>query len=139
MSPQSTRPRIGVGGMSIESSNFSPHRSGFEAFNFTRNSTLLTRYTVLQPSSTGFDPAIAQWADWIPLVHARSLPGGMVLPEVYETLKAELLEMIRTEGPFDGFLLDIHGAMTVVGRQDAEADLAQARSEERRVGKECPV
>lgn len=126
MSPQSDRPRIGVGGMSIESSNFSPHRSGFDAFNFTKNGELLSRYTALQPASSGYSPEVAEPAEWFPLVHARSLPGGMVLPEVYETLKTELVDMIHMSGPFDGFLLDIHGAMTVVGRQDAEADLAGA-------------
>ena len=126
MSSQSRRPRIGVGGMSIESSHFSPHRSGFDAFNFTRNGELLSRYTALQPASGGYSPEVAEPAEWFPLVHARSLPGGMVLPEVYEALKSELVEMIHMSGPFDGFLLDIHGAMTVVGREDAEADLASA-------------
>ncbi|MDN6177525.1 MAG: M81 family metallopeptidase [Micrococcaceae bacterium] len=120
------RPRIGVGGMSIEASNFSPHRSGFEAFRFTHDDELLSRYAVLQPDGPEHDPAVADEVEWVPLVHARSLPGGMVLPEVYEALKTELVSMIRACGPFDGFLLDIHGAMTVLGRQDAEADLARA-------------
>lgn len=126
MSEANTRPRIGTGGMSIEASNFSPHRSGFEAFNFTKDEVLLSRYTVLAPDHQNYDPAVADGASWVPLVHARSLPGGMVEPVVYETLKTELIEMIHAQGPFDGFFLDIHGAMTVVGRQDAEADLARA-------------
>lgn len=121
-----TRPRIGVGGMSIEASAFSPHRSGFEAFNFTRDRVLLSRYTVLETGHANHDAALAAGAQWVPLVHARSLPGGMVEPVVYEALKAELISMIHQHGPFDGFLLDIHGAMTVVGTRDAEADLARA-------------
>ena len=126
MSAAATRPRIGTGGMSIEASNFSPHRSGFEAFNFTKDDVLLSRYTVLAPEHENHDAAVADGATWVPLVHARSLPGGMVEPVVYETLKTELIEMIHAQGPFDGFFLDIHGAMTVVGRQDAEADLTRA-------------
>lgn len=126
MSEAPSRPRIGTGGMSIEASNFSPHRSGFEAFNFTKDEVLLSRYTVLAPEHANHNAAIADGATWVPLVHARSLPGGMVEPVVYETLKTELIEMIHAQGPFDGFFLDIHGAMTVVGRQDAEADLTRA-------------
>ncbi|EMQ97955.1 M81 family metallopeptidase [Paeniglutamicibacter gangotriensis] len=126
MNAAATRPRIGTGGMSIEASAFSPHRSGFEAFNFTKDDVLLSRYTVLSPGHVNHDASVADGATWVPLVHARSLPGGMVEPVVYETLKAELIEMIHAQGPFDGFFLDIHGAMTVVGRQDAEADLARA-------------
>lgn len=126
MNSQSKRPRIGIGGMSIESSNFSPHRSGFEAFNFTRGAQLHSRYTALQSAGRGYSPEVAESAEWFPLIHARALPGGAVLPEVYETLKTELVDMIHSSGPFDGFLLDIHGAMTVLGRQDAEADLAAA-------------
>ena len=126
MSAAPIRPRIGTGGMSIEASNFSPHRSGFEAFNFTQGEVLLSRYTVLAPGHANYDASVADGASWIPLVHARSLPGGMVEPVVYEKLKTELIEMIHAQGPFDGFFLDIHGAMTVVGRQDAEADLARA-------------
>ncbi|MGP5164349.1 M81 family metallopeptidase [Arthrobacter rhombi] len=120
------RPRIGVGGMSIESSNFSPHHSGFEAFRFTHGDELFSRYAVLQPDGPGDDPRLDEEADWVPLVHAQALPGGMVIDEVYEALKTKLVDMIRASGPFDGFLLDIHGAMTVHGRRDAEADLARA-------------
>ena len=46
------------------------------------------------------------------------------LPEVYDDLSAEIIDLIGTAGELDGFFFDIHGAMSVVGRQDAEADLA---------------
>lgn len=125
MSPR-LLPRIGMGGMSIEASAFSPHRSGFEAFRFSRGDDLFGRYEFLRPDSDNFDVELTASAVWKPLVHAGSLPGGMVEPEVYEALKAELLELIAGAGVLDGFFLDIHGAMTVLGRTDAEADLAWA-------------
>ena len=62
----------------------------------------------------------------MPLVHARALPGGAVERAFYETIKAELLEGLRAAIPVDGVFLDIHGAMSVVGMTDAEADLAGA-------------
>lgn len=64
--------------------------------------------------------------DWLPLVHARALPGGAVERDFYESIKAELLERLRAALPVDGVFLDIHGAMSVVGMTDAEGDLAAA-------------
>jgi microcystin degradation protein MlrC len=43
---------------------------------------------------------------------------------VYDDLSAEIISRLEQAGPLDGFFFDIHGAMSVVGRQDAEADLA---------------
>ena len=115
------RPRIGVAGIAIESSTFSPHISGDEAFTERRGEELMAYYGFLNPGDE-----LREAADWVPLVQARSLPGGAVDPATYARLKAEILEGIRTQGPFDGFWFDIHGAMSVVGMEDAEGDLGQA-------------
>ncbi len=115
------RPRIGVAGIAIESSTFSPHISGDEAFTERRGEELMAYYGFLNPGDE-----LREAADWVPLVQARSLPGGAVDPDTYARLKVEILEGIRTQGPFDGFWFDIHGAMSVVGLDDAEGDLGQA-------------
>src|SRR5947207_12577445 len=107
--------RIAIGGIAIESSTFSPHRSGAADFTVTRGPELLARYDSLAPN-----------VEWVPLVHARALPGGAVECAFYDTLKAELLEGLRAALPLDGVYLDIHGAMTVGGMIDAEGDLATA-------------
>lgn len=123
------RPRIGIGGMSIEASTYSPHVSGREAFAVRTGADLLGYY----PFFTGRRDDILRAATWVPLVHARSLPGGAVDPEFYTWLKHELItavtEAIATDGPFDGFYFDIHGAMSVIGMIDAEGDLATALRE----------
>ncbi len=109
------RHRIAIGGVHIESSTFSPHRSGPADFTVSRGDELLARYDQLP-----------RHVDWLPLVHARALPGGAVEREFYESLKAELVERLRAALPLDGVFLDIHGAMTVADLIDAEADLAAA-------------
>ncbi|MBB6565522.1 M81 family metallopeptidase [Kribbella sandramycini] len=109
--------RIGIAGVAIESSTFSPHRAGLADFDVRRGDELLARYDFL---SSGW----AAGVEWVPLVHARSLPGGAVVGEVYEGFAAEIVERIGSAGPLDGLFFDIHGAMSVVGRVDAEADLA---------------
>ncbi|PIE21434.1 MAG: microcystin degradation protein MlrC [Arachnia propionica] len=113
------RPRIGIGGISIESSTFSPHLSGDEAFRIREGDELIDYYPFLRPGTE-----LRQAADWVPLSHGRSLPGGAVVPATYERMRDRLVCLAAEAGPLDGFLLDIHGAMSVVDRLDAEADLA---------------
>lgn len=108
--------RIAVGGIHIESSTFSPHVAGQRDFSVTRRDSLLARYDWMP---TG--------VDWVPLVHARALPGGAVAPEFYDAIVEEFLRglaVAHAESPLDGVYLDIHGAMSVVGRRDAEGDFA---------------
>jgi microcystin degradation protein MlrC len=112
--------------MAIESSTFSAHRSGAADFRLVRGDELLARYDDLPGH-----------VDWLPLVHARALPGGPVEPVFYDSVKAELLDGLHAALPLDGVFLDIHGAMTVLGMTDAEADLAGAVREV--VGSSCLI
>ncbi|MGV8847640.1 M81 family metallopeptidase [Tessaracoccus sp.] len=116
-----SQPRIGIAGISIESSTFSPHLSGDEAFTIRTGAELLGYYPFLHDGAE-----LRTAADWVPLLHGRSLPGGAVRPETYHRMKQAILTGIADAEPFDGFFLDIHGAMSVVGMQDAEGDLATA-------------
>ena len=120
-----SRPRIGIGGISIESSTFSPHISGDEAFTIRAGDELLAYYPFL-----GEGRELRDAADWVPIHHGRSLPGGAVAPETYRRMKEAIVDGIRAEvaarGALDGFFFDIHGAMSVVGMDDAEGDLALA-------------
>ncbi|MGI5152260.1 M81 family metallopeptidase [Plantactinospora sp. CA-294935] len=113
--------RIAIGGIHIESSTFSPHLSTADDFEVTRGDALLARYAWLSPAQP--------WAadvEWLPLVHARALPGGAVDAASYDGWAAEIVDGLTRLGPVDGVLLDIHGAMSVVGRTDAEGDLVSA-------------
>lgn len=113
--------RVAIGGIHIESSTFSPHLSTADDFEVTREAALLSRYGWLSPPQP--------WAadvEWVPLVHARALPGGVVDAAAYEEWAAEIMAKLAAAGPVDGMLLDIHGAMSVTGRSDAEGDLVTA-------------
>lgn len=108
--------RIAVGGIHIESSTFSPNLAGPADFAVTRGDDLLNRYDALPAG-----------ADWLPLVHARAMPGGAVEAEFFDTIATEFLNRLReahAAQPLDGVYLDIHGAMSVAGRRDAEGGLA---------------
>ncbi len=118
-------PRIGIGGISIESSTFSPHRSGREAFTLREGESLVGYYDFLDEGAE-----LREAAQWIPTLHGRSFPGGAVERAFYEEMKqgivASIQDEVATGGTFDGFFFDIHGAMSVEGMQDAEGDLALA-------------
>ena len=107
--------RIGIAGIAIESSTFSPHRTTVDDFRVTRGADLLARYAFLD------FPDI----EWVPLLHAVSLPGGAVTEETYAALSEEIYARLRAAGPLDGLFFDIHGAMSVLGRVDVEADLIE--------------
>ncbi|NSC24066.1 M81 family metallopeptidase [Streptomyces albus subsp. chlorinus] len=115
------RLRVAIGGMAIESSEFCPHRSTYEDFRVTRGADLLARYTWTSP-----DDPMAPQVEWVPLVHAVALPGGPVVRETFERIRDELTDRIRDAAPLDGLVFDIHGAMSVVGLTDAEAELTAA-------------
>lgn len=110
--------------MGIESSTFSPHRAGDRDFLRAEGGDLLNRYQSLQ------DGELTDRAEWLPVYHARSIPGGAVLPETYEAIKKRicdgLADIVASGEPLDGMLFDIHGAMSVVGMDDAEGDLITA-------------
>ena len=112
-------PRIGIAGIAIESSTFTPYRSGEKDFEVRRGTAeILDRYPFDVPA-----------AEYVGVLHARALPGGQLDREAYEGWKAEIVAGLRAaveDAPLDGFFFDIHGAMSVVGLDDAEGDLITA-------------
>jgi microcystin degradation protein MlrC len=113
-------PRIAIAGLGIESSTFSPARSGADAFHVWENQDIFSYYPFFRE-----DSALLKRADWFPTRISRSLPGGAVTREAYETLVGRTLELLEKGKPYDGLFLDIHGAMSVVGLDDPEGDLIE--------------
>ena len=114
-----TKPRIAVAGIHIESSTFTPYISTADDFIVTRGEELMDRFYWR-------DEDWATQIEWIPVLHSRALPGGVVERGAYDAWKAEILEGLAAAGPLDGLFFDIHGAMSVQGMDDAEGDLINA-------------
>jgi microcystin degradation protein MlrC len=125
--------RIGIGGIAIESSTFSPLPSTLDDFIILRGQELLARY----PFMSGWNFHDRGDITWLPCLQAKAIPGGPVVQAGYRAMKSELLDRIRAVLPLDGFYLDIHGAMNVLGMDDAEADLAAAIRD--LVGPDCLI
>ena len=115
---QIKNPRIAIIGLGIESSTFSPATTSKEAFHAKRGIEIFDKYPFLHK-----DSLTRNSAEWLPILVGKALPGGIVTSEAYETLVKESLEMLKQNGPYDGVFFDIHGAMSVIGIDDAEGDL----------------
>lgn len=113
-----TLPRIAISGIGIESSTFSPAQTHEEAFHARIGDSIFGRYSFFNKGT-----AIREGADWVPTLLGKSLPGGIVTREAYESMVNKTLKMLEDNGPYDGLWFDIHGAMSVVGLEDAEGDL----------------
>jgi microcystin degradation protein MlrC len=110
-------PKIAIASFGIESSTFSPARTHEEAFHAKYDDQVYTNYPFF--ADTG---SIRKRAQWFPTLAARSLPGGAVTREAYESIVSQILERLQKNVPYTGMFLDLHGAMSVVGLDDPEGD-----------------
>jgi len=114
-------PRIAIAGMAIESSAYATHRAGYRDFTVRTAGEVRERYAFLAPGTP-----LGDAAEWVGVFYARSIPGGRVERAVYDDFKARIVAGLRAAGPVDGLYLDVHGAMSVDGLDDAEGDLVTA-------------
>ncbi len=60
----------------------------------------------------------------VPLLAAMVNPCGPVTEEAFDVIVADMLNLLRAQGPFDGVLLGLHGAAVAHGHPSADADIA---------------
>jgi microcystin degradation protein MlrC len=120
------RPRVAVGSIFQESNHFVATRTGLDLF---QNSYVLEGRDLESLAGTDCEVAgiLAECAragaEVVPLLAARSVPGGQLDAECYAVLKAALLTPLRLAAPVDGVILAMHGSMAVVGEDDPEGDI----------------
>jgi microcystin degradation protein MlrC len=116
-----SRPRIAFGGIHIECSTYNPVLTQQTDFVVLRGDEL--------PASSLFTFLAGHDAEFLPLLHARAVPGGPVSRDAYGTFKTDFLARLTALGPLEGLYLAMHGAMNVDGMDDAEGDwIAAARA-----------
>jgi len=114
---ETKKPRIAIAGLAIESSTFSPARSGIDAFLAREAEDIFEYYPFLTEESEQREAA-----DWVPTLRGHALPGGMVTRIAYDSLVGKTLNLLKKGMPYDGLFFDIHGAMSVEGVDDPEGD-----------------
>lgn len=87
---------------------------------------------------TGVEEAAAKYGwDLTRTVVAWATPSGPVAKDAWDACTGAILDAARSKGPFDGILLNLHGAMASVDHDDAEGVLlAQLRGI---VGPQVPI
>lgn len=122
--------RIAFGELKQESNTFSPVLTtldDFYAYHLYCGKEIEERLKGTKTEIAGFlDTATTKGIELIPTVAAMAMSGGKVTAETYDFLKERLLEGIAKAGPIDGVVLALHGAMVIVGSDDAEGDLLTA-------------
>ena len=112
---------IGIAGLSCEISTFTPGRTKLEDFYPLRGDAILEQYAFLRSGSS-----LGDAATWSGALTASAIPGPIVTKEAFEELAGEIVERLETlvnRQPLDGLWFDIHGAMSVEGLDDTEAEL----------------
>ncbi len=111
------KPKIAFAGIAIESSTFSPAQSHEEAFHVKIGDDIFGVYDFMAKGQP-----LRERANWVPTLKGKSVPGGIVTKEAYESMVNKTLTMLKKDLPYDGVFLDLHGAMSVVGLDDPEGD-----------------
>ena len=110
-------PKIGIAGIAIECSTFSPAKSTIDDFRIKRGNDIFGSYPYLHK-----DSIFRNSANWVPAIVARTTPGGIVTKETYDKMVSEILDSLSKNLPYDALFFDIHGAMSVEGMDDPEGD-----------------
>jgi len=118
MDRSKSRPVVAIAGLACETSTFTPSRTLAPAFHPLVGPAAVAKYPFLAASSP-----LGAAAEWRGALIGHALPGGAVTRDAFETLSAEIVRRLRALGPVDGVWFDIHGAMCVLGVDDAEAEL----------------
>lgn len=122
--------KIAIGGIATESCTFSKLPTRLEDFRITRQND--AHFQALYPFLKDYPDV-----QFVGTVTAKALPGGPVEAAAYDKIKAEMLQHLQNHAPLDGVYLDMHGAMNVAGRDDAEGDWLEAIR--KAVGRECLI
>lgn len=118
------RLRVGIAGISLEASTFSPALTTIDMLGPKRGQEILDARPFWAAGGS-----LAEAAEWVPIMQARGIPGGAIPLDDYLSMKAEIvagLAAAHEERPLDGVVLDLHGAASAVGLDDLEGDLAVA-------------
>jgi microcystin degradation protein MlrC len=134
------RPRFLLAMMKHETNTFSPVVTDLQRFKdwgLHEDEAVVTTYRgTNHPIAAYIDLAEEMGADIVSPVAAEAMPSGFVHKEAYQYLTNRILEALRTQGPFDAALLDLHGAMVPEDMVDGEGPLLAAM---RKIAPNLPI
>jgi microcystin degradation protein MlrC len=134
------RRRFLIAMMKHETNTFSPVITDLQRFRdwgLHEDEAVVTAYRgTNHPTAAYIDLADEMGADIVSPVAAEAMPSGPVQKEAYAYLTGRILDALRSKGPFDAILLDLHGAMVPEGQDTGEGPLL---TEVRRLAPTTPI
>jgi microcystin degradation protein MlrC len=125
--------RVAIGGIAHESSTFATVPTTLDDFvqrGYQEDEALIEELTGTKSGCGGFiDAAKAMGFEVVPTIMASAQPAGPVTAEATETLTQRLVDRLRKaqdDGPLDGVLLALHGAMVSELDDDGESYILRA-------------
>ena len=121
--------RFALAGISHETNTF--HSSPTEYKNFEKSGMILRENEIEKlyesPSTIGgFFKASKDFGfELIPLLFATTGPLGTITSKTFEKLLNEILDLMKNYGPFDGVLLDLHGAAVSEEFEDMDGEITR--------------
>ncbi|MCA3564172.1 MAG: M81 family metallopeptidase [Methylocystis sp.] len=116
------RRRFLIAMMKHETNTFSPvvtDLQRFKSWGLYEDDAVVAAYRgTNHPTAAYIDLAEAMNAEIVSPVAAEAMPGGYVQKAAYDYLTGRILDTVRTKGPFDAILLDLHGAMVPEGMDE---------------------
>lgn len=136
--------RFFTGGINHETNTFSPIPADGERFrvmDYSRGQQLFERYGGTRTAIGGFiDAARDLGIELVPSIYSFAMPSGAVTRGEFEAQMADTLDDLEAalaQGPIDGILLALHGAMVIEGIDDGEGEYLRRVREV--VGPDMPI
>ncbi|MFN8592559.1 MAG: M81 family metallopeptidase [Thermomicrobiales bacterium] len=122
--------RVAIAELKQESNTFVPRATtlaDFDAWHHWRDAAVVAGLANTNSEIAGFLDVLteAEIAP-VPILATFAMSGGKVTPDAYATLLAELLSGLREQGPYDGVLLALHGAMVTANDDDPDGAIIAA-------------
>ncbi|WP_428394285.1 M81 family metallopeptidase [Lichenicoccus sp.] len=119
--------RIFTAGLATETNTFAPWPTGDRAFDeggrWPGNASLAGDCPENLVARLYRTLAGRDGHDFVEGLFASAEPSGPTVQAVFESLRDQIVDEIRSAGPFDVILLYLHGAMVATECEDCEADL----------------
>ena len=118
--------RFAIAGIVHESNSFAPEPTGYDKFRVLDGPEIVRLHADAASTATGYLNGCADLGvEAVPLYLAQATPAGPIPAESFERLCDEMLDTLRSEGPWDGVLLYLHGAAVAEGQDDADGEITR--------------
>ncbi|MFN8524000.1 MAG: M81 family metallopeptidase [Chloroflexota bacterium] len=121
--------RLAALGLSHETNTFSRVPASYEQFQaggIHRGDEIVAHYATSNATMAGFLEAGQQdGVEVVPLIFAITGPIGTITKDAFDRIVGEMLELLRTRGPWDGVLLALHGAAVSEEYPDCDGEICR--------------